>query len=335
MNILITGGAGYIGSHTAKALLQEKNHHITIVDNLSTGFLKTIETLQAISHFEFVKLDLSDWQSVASFFVTHSFDAVIHFSASLIVPESLTKPLDYYLNNTANTTNLLKECVKHNINKFIFSSTAVVYQELSIDKVQNGLSENFPLMPINPYGHSKLFSEQIIQDTAKAYPNFKYAILRYFNVAGADKEGLIGQSTANATHLIKVAAQTALGKRDKMFIFGDDYATSDGTCIRDYIDIDDLALAHIQALTYLENGKSDIFNCGYGKGFSVKEVLETMKRVSGVDFQVEIAPRREGDPAVLIANCQKIKKEMGWEPRYNDLSLMCQKALEWEKRICV
>lgn len=335
MNILITGGAGYIGSHTAKTLLQNKDHHLTIVDNLSTGFLKTIETLQAISPFEFVNLNLSDWESVASFFDAHSFDAVIHFSASLIVPESLTKPLDYYLNNTANTANLLKECVKHNIHKFIFSSTAVVYQELAIEKVQNGLSENSPLMPINPYGHTKLFSEQIIQDTAKAYPSFRYAILRYFNVAGADKEGLIGQSSANATHLIKVAAQTALGKRDKMFIFGDDYATPDGTCIRDYIDIDDLSHAHIQALEYLENGKSDIFNCGYGNGFSVKEVLETMKRVSGVDFKVEIAPRREGDPAVLIANSEKIKKQMGWEPRYNDLALMCQKALEWEKKICV
>lgn len=333
MNILITGGAGYIGSHVVKALLQEKSHHITIIDNLSTGFPKTIETLQTIFPFEFVNLDLSDWQSVSSFFKEHSFDAVIHFSASLIVPESLEKPLDYYLNNTANAANLLKECVKHNINNFIFSSTAVVYQELPIDKVENGLSENFPLMPINPYGHSKLFIEQIIQDTAKAYPSFKYVILRYFNVAGADKEGLIGQSTANATHLIKVAAQAALGKREKMFIFGDDYATPDGTCIRDYIDVDDLALAHIQSLEYLENGKSDIFNCGYGKGFSVKEVLETMKCISGVDFKVEVAPRREGDPAVLIANSDKIKTQMGWKPRYNDLALICQKALEWEQKL--
>jgi UDP-glucose 4-epimerase len=333
MKILITGGAGYIGSHVAKQLLKNTTHKIVILDNLSTGFMDTINTLQTIREFEFVNMDLRDFKRVGSFLEEKKFDAVIHFAASLIVPESIKSPLKYYLNNTANAANLIKCSIECGIERFIFSSTAAVYGEPDIDEAKNGIDETFPKKPINPYGQSKIFVEQILKDTANAYGCFKYATLRYFNVAGADKDGLIGQSTKNATHLIKIASQTALGKRKKMQIFGDDYPTPDGTCIRDYIDVDDLAIAHIEALNYLESGKSGVFNCGYGKGFSVKEVVDTMKRVSGVDFEVEVTKRRDGDPAALIANNKKIKDKMGWRPKYNNLDMICKTALDWEKTL--
>jgi len=330
-NILITGGAGYIGSHVVKELLKKGYENITVIDNLSTGFLETIKRLKKYyGDIEFKEADLSDWNEVEKIFKEKRFDSIIHFAAALVVPESVKNPLKYYLNNTANTTNLIKCAVENGVKKFIFSSTAAVYGEpTKIPK--SGITEDFETKPINPYGYSKLMSEQVLKDTANANPDFKYVILRYFNVAGADIDGKIGQSTKDATHLIKVASETAVGKRDKMYIFGDDYPTPDGTCIRDYIHVDDLADAHIKALEYLEEHKSDIFNCGYGRGYSVKEVIETMKKVSRVDFKVEIAPRREGDPAALVANSKKIQAKIGWKPRYGDLELICKTALEWEK----
>ncbi|WP_022671112.1 UDP-glucose 4-epimerase GalE [Hippea alviniae] len=331
-SILITGGAGYIGSHVVKLLLENSNSDITVIDNLSTGFKSTIDELKKIRDFDFIYADLSNWDEIKGVFKAKQFDAIIHFAASIIVPESVKEPLKYYLNNTANTTNLVKLAVEYKVKKFIFSSTAAVYGEPTIKEIGDGIDENFKTEPINPYGQSKLFSERIIQDTAKANPDFKYVIFRYFNVAGASPDLTIGQKTKNATHLIKVAAETTVGKRDKMFIFGDDYPTKDGTGVRDYIHVMDLADAHIKGLEYLEKNESDIFNVGYGKGASVKEVIETMKKVTGIDFKVETAQRRLGDPAILIAKNDKIINKMGWKPKYDSLETICKTAYEWEKR---
>ncbi len=333
MNILITGGAGYIGSHVVKLLLENTDSNVTVIDNLVTGFESTIDELKKIRDFDFIKVDLSDWNKIEDIFKKKKFDSIIHFAASLIVPESVENPLKYYLNNTANTANLVKLANDYGVKKFVFSSTAATYGEPDISEIGNGIKEDFPTNPINPYGQSKLFSEKIIQDTAKANPEFKYVIFRYFNVAGAAPDLSIGQKTKNATHLIKVASECACGKRDGMYIFGTDYPTPDGTCIRDYIHVMDLADAHIKALEYLENNESDIFNVGYGKGASVKEVIDTVKKVSGVDFRVQNAPRRAGDPAMLISNCDKIKQKMNWTPKYDDLEFICKTAYEWEKKI--
>ncbi|WP_028950948.1 UDP-glucose 4-epimerase GalE [Sulfurihydrogenibium subterraneum] len=336
MNILITGGAGYIGSHVVKQLLEETDYKITIIDNLSTGSIKTIKTLRDIAklsnkdnNLDFIEADLSNFSLIEGIIKAKKFDAVIHFAASIIVPESVKNPIKYYMNNTVNTTNLIKLCIENNVNKFIFSSTAAVYGQP--DEIP--VKETTPTKPINPYGMSKLMSETVLKDCGLAYPEFKYVILRYFNVAGADIKIRIGQRFPNATHLIKVAAETAVGKREKMYIFGTDYPTKDGTCIRDYIHVDDLAEAHIKALEYLNDNNSDVFNCGYGYGYSVLEVINTMKEVSGVDFKVEITGRREGDPAILIADNSKIKEKMKWQPKYNDLKLICKTALEWEKKL--
>jgi UDP-glucose 4-epimerase len=326
MKILVTGGAGYIGSHVVKQLGEETDHEIIVLDNLVTGFK------ESILYGEFINADLSNYALIEEIIKEGNYDAVIHFAASLVVPESVENPLKYYLNNTANTANLIKQCVKYGVNKFIFSSTAAVYGEPSPELIP--VTEETPTSPINPYGSSKLMSETVLKDTAFAFSDFNYIALRYFNVAGASLDGSIGQSTKNATLLIKVAAETALGKREKMYIFGDDYPTEDGTCIRDYIHVEDLASAHIRALEYLEEGKEGgVFNCGYGHGFSVKEVLETMKKVSGVDFPVEIKERRAGDPAILISDNSKIRKVMNWIPKYDDLELICKTGLEWEKKI--
>ena len=326
MNILVTGGAGYIGSHVVKQLGEQTDHKITVLDNLVSGFR------ESVLYGDFIEADLSDFAAIEKIIKEGNYDAVIHFAASLVVPESVEKPLKYYLNNTANTANLIKQCIDYGVKKFIFSSTAAVYGEPSPDQVP--VTEETQTAPINPYGSSKLMSETVLKDTAFAYDDFNYIALRYFNVAGASVDGKIGQSTKNATLLIKVAAETALGKRDKMYIFGDDYPTEDGTCIRDYIHVEDLAAAHIKALEYLEQKqKSGVFNCGYGHGFSVKEVIETMKKVSGVDFPVEMKERRAGDPAILISDNSKIRNEMGWNPKYDDLELICKTGLEWEKKI--
>ena len=337
MNILVTGGAGYIGSHLAKQLLETTSYSITILDNLSTGSQKTLDTLKKIRDFEFIKLDLKEFDEVDKVLEKGNFKSIIHFAASIVVPESVENPLKYYKNNTINTTNLISSAIKHNVKEFIFSSTAATYGEPKNVPI-DGISEDFQTNPINPYGMSKLMSERVLQDTAKAHKDFKYVIFRYFNVAGADinyeEDKLnprIGQSFPNATHLIKIASECATKKREKMAIFGDDFNTPDGTGVRDYIHVDDLANAHIKAIDYLKENESDIFNIGYGKGYSVKEVIEVMREVTGVDFEAKIAPRRAGDPALLISNNSKIKRKMKWTPQYEDLALICKSAYLWEK----
>ncbi|MGH1601208.1 UDP-glucose 4-epimerase GalE [Campylobacter majalis] len=327
MNILITGAAGYIGSHVLKVLLEQSSHEICVIDNLSKGNINAINELKKIRNFEFFNVSLED--DLNEIFAKHKFDAIIHFAAFIEVFESTQDPLKYYLNNTANVAKILTYCKIYGVNRFIFSSTAAVYGEPDTPEV----SEESQTIPINPYGYSKLMSEQIIKDYATSNKEFRYAILRYFNVAGADPDGLVGQNYPNATHLIKVAVQTILGKREKMAIYGDDYATDDGTCVRDYIHVSDLATAHVSALNHINENQSEIFNVGYGRGFSVKEVVKMAKEVSGVDFKVDIANRRDGDPSVLISNASKIKTLTDWTPKFDDLKLIIKTALEWEKRL--
>jgi UDP-glucose 4-epimerase len=367
MNILVTGGAGYIGSHVVKQLLEHTDHDVTIIDNLSTGHRSTLDTLEQIAResgrgdLRFYHADLADFAAIEKIFLSERFDALIHFAASIVVPESVENPLKYYMNNTVNTTNLVRLCNEYGLGKMIFSSTAAVYGEpdlssLGTQQSSFKIDESYPTAPINPYGMSKLMSERIIRDAAAANPDFDYVILRYFNVAGADinneehptpntqhptSRPRIGQSFPNATHLIKVAAQTALGKRPKMAIYGEDYDTPDGTCVRDYIHVDDLASAHLKALEYLASEtqhpapstQPNIFNVGYGHGFSVREVIDTVREVSGVDFPVDTEPRRAGDPALLISDNTRARTVLGWEPRHDDLSLICRTALEWEKNL--
>ena len=339
MNILITGAAGYIGSHVVKQLLETTRYEITILDNLSTGSINTINTLRKIRDFKFVELDLKEFDKVNEILKENKIDTILHFAASIIVPESVSNPLKYYMNNTVNTTNLIKCAVENSVKKFIFSSTAAVYGEPT-NLPQNGVDETFLTNPINPYGMSKLMSERVIQDTANVNSDFKYVIFRYFNVAGADinydenrLNPRIGQSFPNATHLIKIASECATNKREKMAIFGEDFPTADGTGVRDYIHVDDLANAHVKAIEFLDNNPSDIFNAGYGKGYSVKEVIETMKKVTNTNFQVDITSRRIGDPAALISNNTKIRTKMNWIPKYDDLDLICKSAFEWENKM--
>ena len=329
MKILITGGAGYIGSHVAKALLEANRHDVVILDNLCKGSMRAIEALRKIGEFEFVQESLENTPAIEKLFKRDKFDAIIHFAAFIEVFESTQNPLKYYLNNTANAMNLIALANKYGVKDFIFSSTAATYGEPDIPQV----SEETPQNPINPYGRSKLMVEWVLKDAAAANPNFKYGILRYFNVAGAASDGTIGQNYPNATHLIKVATQTIVGKRDKMSIFGDDYDTKDGTCIRDYIHVEDLASAHLAVLDYLQSSDSAVFNVGYGTGFSVKEVVTEAKKVSGVDFKVEIAPRRAGDPACLISNADKIRTKTSWHPEHESLDEIILSALNWEKKL--
>jgi UDP-glucose 4-epimerase len=320
--ILVTGGAGYIGSHTIKQL-GETDYDIVVYDNLSTG------NAQNITYGKLTVGDLADREQLDRVFAEHEFDAVIHFAASISVPESVVSPLAYYSNNTANALNLLHCCQKFGVNKFIFSSTAAVYGQ----PTDHPITEDTIPEPLNPYGSSKLMSERIIRDYALA-SDLKYVILRYFNVAGAEVGGTLGK-TQPAHHLIAAACDAALGKRPSMSIFGTDFDTPDGTGIRDYIHIDDLARAHLDALIYLDrsNCSSQILNCGYGQGYSVRQVIEKVKQISGVDFTVIEAERRAGDPACVIAGAERITEILGWKPRYNDLDLIVRTALAWEQKL--
>ena len=319
--ILVTGGAGYIGSHTVKKL-GEAGYEVVVYDNLSTG------SAEAILYGELVQGELNDTGYLGQVFAQHKFEAVLHFAASISVPESVEKPLAYYYNNTCNVVNLLKCCEKFGVNQLVFSSTAAVYGEIKDYPVP----ESAPTKPINPYGQSKLMSENIIRDYAQA-SDFKYVILRYFNVAGADSSGKIGQMGKKAAHLIKVGCDAALGIRPSASIFGTDYSTYDGTGIRDYIHVEDLATAHVDALAYLEReSTSQIFNCGYGNGYSVREVLAKIREISGVDFPIVETPRRKGDPACVVASGDKIRDILGWQPQHDSLDEIVNSALAWEKK---
>jgi UDP-glucose 4-epimerase len=290
-NILITGGAGYIGSHVVKLLGQTGNYNLTIVDNLSTG------SKDAVLYGDLHIIDLAETDKLESLFHSTKFQAVIHFAASIEVPESVANPVKYYRNN-----------------------------------YKPQFAETDTPKPVNPYGRSKLMNEMILHDIAATSSTMKYVILRYFNVAGADPQGKIGQNYPNATHLIKVAAETACGLRPQIQIYGTDYPTPDGTCIRDYIHVTDLASAHLEALNYLDQNPSETFNCGYGHGYSVKVTLETMKEVSGKDFKTINAPRRAGDPPQVVSINKKILQKTNWKPTHNNLKTICQTALDWEKQ---
>ena len=321
-SILVTGGAGYIGSHVVK-LLGENNENIVVLDNLSKGFK------EAVLYGELIVGNTGDKELVSKIIQHYKIDTVMHFAAHTIVPESVSNPLKYYGNNTCNTRNLLKACEAHNVKHFIFSSTAAVYGMPAGDTV----SEESPLAPINAYGTSKLMSEWMLRDLAQA-SKLKYVALRYFNVAGCDPDGMIGQSTPGATLLTKVACETAVGKRQSISIFGTDYPTKDGTGVRDYIHVMDLADAHIKALDYLRNGGDSItLNCGYGHGYSVREVLDMVKRVSKVDFNIKEEARRPGDPALLISEANKIRSVLNWSPKFDNLELIVSSSFEWEKKL--
>lgn len=320
--ILVTGGAGYIGSHVARQL-GERGERLVTLDNLSTGFRG------AVLHGDFVQGDTGDAGLVARLLADRRVDTVMHFAAHIQVPESVANPLKYYRNNTANTRTLLECCAGAGVRQFVFSSTAAVYGIPD----SGAADEEAPTAPINPYGWSKLMSEWMLRDIAAVSP-LRYVALRYFNVAGADPGGRIGQSTPEATHLIKVACEHVVGKRPQVSIFGTDYETPDGTCVRDYIHVEDLAAAHLQALDYLRGGgPSATLNCGYGRGFSVRDVLGEVERVAGSRLNIVEAGRRAGDPPQLIAVAERIRRTLGWTPRYHDLAGIVGTALAWEKRL--
>jgi UDP-glucose 4-epimerase len=320
--ILVTGGAGYIGSHVVKQL-GAMGERLVVLDNLSAGFR------EAVCHGEFVEGDTGDAELVGRVLREHEVESVLHFAAHTIVPESVENPLKYYGNNTCKTRNLLQCCQEAGVRHFIFSSTAAAYGIPSEPLCR----EDTPTAPINPYGQSKLMSEMMLRDLSAA-SSLRHVILRYFNVAGSDPEGDIGQSTKNATLLIKVAAEVAVGKREKLLVFGDDYPTPDGTGVRDYIHVSDLADAHIQALNYLrQGGASTLLNCGYGHGYSVREVIESVNRVNGSPITVEQRPRRAGDPPALIAAVEKIHQTLNWTPKYDDLDFIVQTSLAWERKL--
>jgi UDP-glucose 4-epimerase len=318
--IMVTGGAGYIGSHVVK-LLGKYGHDILVYDDLSNG------NSWAVLYGDLIKGNIGDEELVDKVLKEFRPDIVLHFAAFIQVNESVKNPIKYYENNTANTLKLLKSMLKNNVNKFIFSSTAAVYGTPS----EIPVTENHPLTPINPYGQSKTFVELMLKDISYA-TDLRYISLRYFNVAGADPEGQLGQAYRESTHLITRALKTANGEYEKLQIFGTDYPTKDGTCIRDYIHVMDLAEAHILAMEYLiQNNESDVFNCGYGHGFTVREVVDMVKKVTGIDFLVQETYRREGDPPQLVADNTKIKAKLGWKPKYDDLEFIIKTAWEWEK----
>lgn len=323
MSVLVTGGAGYIGSHMVLAL-RDAGERVVVLDDLSTGHRDAVPP-----DVPLVIGDVADAALVADTVVQHGVSALAHFAARIVVPDSVADPLGYYEANTVKTRALLAAVQAAGVGQVIFSSTAAVYGEPD----ESPVSEETPTAPINPYGRSKLMSEWMLADAAHALP-LRYVALRYFNVAGADPQGRSGQSTANATHLIKVSCEAALGKRPGLSIFGTDYPTPDGTCLRDYIHVTDLADAHLRALAHLRGGgDSLVLNCGYGHGFSVREVIAMVKRVSGSDFPVTEAPRRAGDPAALVARADKLPALLGWRPQHADLETIVRHALDWERRL--
>ncbi len=323
MTVLVTGGAGYIGSHMVHALV-DAGERVVVLDNLTTGFDWAVAPGASL-----VIGETGDQSCVAALIAEHLIDVVIHFAASTVVPDSLRDPLGYYRNNTANSRALIETAVKQGVRHFIFSSTAAVYGNPKRVPVR----EDDATAPMSPYGSSKLMTEIMLRDAGSAY-GLRHVILRYFNVAGADPLGRTGQSTRRATHLIKVAVEAALGLRPKLEVFGADYPTPDGTCIRDYIHVCDLVRAHSDALAYLRGGgESATLNCGYGRGFSVREVIDTVKQVSGVDFKVEFAGRRAGDPANIVAASDLVRSTLKWQPRFHDLQTIVTHALAWELKL--
>lgn len=324
LNVLVTGGAGYIGSHAVLALI-EAGHQPVVIDNLVTGFRWAVSD-EAI----FVVGDISDAELVSKIVSTHAIDAIMHFAGSVVVPESVENPLKYYDNNTAKSRSLIASAVSSGVKHMIFSSTAATYGIPETSPVR----ENMPTLPINPYGTSKLMTEMMLRDVAAAH-DFNYCALRYFNVAGADPKCRTGQSTVGATHLLKIAVEAALGKREAVSVFGTDYATEDGTGVRDYIHVSDLAAAHVIALEALvaDPAKSHTLNCGYGHGYSVMQVLDAVDRVTNNKLIRKMEGRRAGDPDSLISDNSAIKARFGWEPRYDDLDQIVQHALNWERRL--
>jgi UDP-glucose 4-epimerase len=323
MTILVTGGAGYIGSHMVHALL-DAGERVIVLDNLSSGFEWAVAP-----GAQLIVGESGDQALAARLIAEHRVEAIVHFAASIVVPDSLRDPLGYYRNNTVNSRALIETAIKGGVRDFIFSSTAAVYG----NPAKVPVSEDDATIPVSPYGWSKLMTEIMLRDAGAAH-GLRYAILRYFNVAGADPQGRTGQSTKNATHLIKVAVETALGQREKIEVFGTDYPTPDGACIRDYIHVCDLVRAHSDALAYLRaGGASATFNCGYGRGFSVLEVIDAVKRVSGADFKVTLSARRPGDPARIVAASGRIRAALGWKPQFDDLSTIVAHALAWERKL--
>ncbi len=327
MNILVTGGAGYIGSHTVKQLL-DAGHQIVVLDNFYSGHRWAVDPAATL-----IEGDIANQALIGEIIAEHKIDSVVHFAGHIVVPESVLDPFKYYQNNVVGSLRLIQTCAENGITRFVFSSSAAVYGLPEAEQVD----EAARLAPINPYGHTKLITEMTLEDVAGAYQQpsrpFRFVALRYFNAAGAQVAGNLGQSTPEATHLIKVACEAATGARDQMMIFGSDYDTPDGSCVRDYIHVEDLASAHLKALDYLaDGGESAKLNCGYGQGYSVKDVVSMVKRVSGVNFTAIESERRAGDPPSLIANNTKIKQLLDWQPQHNDLELICKTAFEWEKK---
>jgi UDP-glucose 4-epimerase len=321
-SILVTGGAGYIGSHVVRQL-GEAGERVVVLDNLSKGFR------QAVTAGELVVGDAGDYPLVARLMADHQIDTVMHFAAHTVVPESVALPLKYYGNNTCCTRNLLQACLENRVQNFVFSSTAAVYG-LPADGYA---SEDSPTAPINAYGTSKLMSEWMLRDVAAVNP-LRYVALRYFNVAGSHPGGLIGQSTPGATLLTKAACEAMVGKRPHVSVFGVDYPTPDGTGVRDYLHVEDLAAAHLNALKYLRGGgKSTVLNVGYGHGYSVREVLRTLEKIAGKTLIIREEPRRLGDPAYLVARADRVRSELGWQPRYDDLSVIVSNSLAWERKL--
>jgi UDP-glucose 4-epimerase len=323
MTILVTGGAGYIGSHMVHKLL-DAGERVVVLDNLSTGHRAAIPGSVPLTVG-----DTGDQRLVGALLREHRVDAIIHFAASIVVPDSVRDPLGYYRNNTANSRALLEAAVGAGINQFVFSSTAAVYG----NPASSPVDENAPTLPLSPYGTSKLMTEMMLRDVAAAHP-MKFVILRYFNVAGADPQGRTGQSTPGATHLIKVAVQAALGMRPSLDVYGTDYPTPDGTCVRDYIHVSDLADAHLGALRHLRRGGENVtLNCGYGRGYSVLQVVDAVQRAAKSRFAVRHVPRRPGDPASIVADGSRLRSLFGWNPQFEDLDTIVAHALEWERQL--